>query len=73
MAGSLRQRRKSWQLRVLAGRDELTGKKAYVSKTFRGGRRDVERELARLVAEVEVGSTSATAGTIAELCNKWFE
>ena len=74
MAGSLRQRGKSsWQLRVLAGRDELTGKKAYVSKTFRGGRRDAERELARLVAEVEAGSTSATAGTIAELCNKWFE
>ena len=56
MAGSLRQRGKtSWQLRVLAGRDEITGKKSYVSKTFRGGRREAERELARLVAEVEAG------------------
>ena len=60
MAGSLRQRGKtSWQLRVLAGRDEITGNKSYVSKTFRGGRRDAERELARLVAEVEAGSTTA--------------
>ena len=74
MAGSLRQRGKtSWQLRVLAGRDEITGKKSYVSKTFRGGRREAERELARLVAEVEAGSTTAAAGTVAELCNKWFE
>lgn len=74
MAGSLRQRGKtSWQLRVLAGRDEITGKKTYVSKTFRGGRREAERELARLVAEVEAGSTTAAAGTVAELCNKWFE
>lgn len=48
MAGSLRQRGKtSWQLRALAGRDEITGKKTYVSKTFRGGRREAERELAR--------------------------
>lgn len=48
MAGSIRQRGKtSWQLRVLAGRDEITGKKSYVSKTFRGGRREAERELAR--------------------------
>lgn len=74
MAGSLRQRGKtSWQLRVLEGRDETTGKKTYVSKTFRGGRREAERELARLVAEVEAGSTTAAAGTVAELCNKWFE
>ena len=52
MAGSLRQRgRTSWQLRVLAGRDEITGKQCYFSKTFRGGRREAERELARLVAD----------------------
>lgn len=52
MAGSLRQRGKtSWQLRVLAGRGYITGKKSYFSKTFRGGRREAERELARLVAE----------------------
>jgi hypothetical protein len=74
MAGSLRQRGKtSWQLRVLVGRDEITGRKTYVSKTFRGGRREAERALARLVAEVEAGSTTAAAGTVAELCNKWFE
>ncbi len=48
-------------------------RKSYFSKTFCGGRREAERELARLVAEVEAGSTTAAAGTVAELCNKWFE
>jgi integrase len=70
----MRQRGKSsWELRVHAGRDELTGKKLYVSKTFRGGKRDAERELARLVAQVEEGTRTARAGTIGELCEKWFE
>jgi integrase len=74
MAGSIRQRGKSsWQLRVLAVRDELTGKKLYVSKTFRGGKRDAERELARLVTQVEEGTRTARSGTVAELCEKWYE
>ncbi len=40
MQGSLRQRGEgSWQLRVHAGRDVLTGKKLHKSKTFRGTKR----------------------------------
>ena len=74
MAGSLRQRgRSSWELRVHAGRDELTGRKLYVTKTVRGGRREAERELARLVASVDDGAKVVKAGTVAELCEKWFE
>jgi integrase len=74
VAGSIRQRGKSsWELRVHAGRDELTGKKLYVHKTFRGGKREAERELARLVAQVEEGTRTARSGTIAELCEKWFD
>jgi hypothetical protein len=74
VAGSLRQRgRSSWELRVHAGRDELTGKKLYVTRTVRSGRRDAERELARLVASVEEAAKVVKAGTVGELCEKWSE
>ncbi len=74
MAGSIRQRGKaSWQLRVHSGRDEHTGEKLYVNKTVRGGRREAERELARLVAQVEDGVAKARSGTVGDLCEKWFE
>jgi hypothetical protein len=37
MPGSMRQRGEdSWQLRVHAGRDPITGRKRYVERTFRG-------------------------------------
>ena len=41
MAGSIRQRGKeSWELRVFVGRDPVTDKKQYVTKTFRGTRKE---------------------------------
>ena len=53
MAGSLRQRAPGvWELRVFAGRDAVTGRQVSRSETFRGSKRDAERELARLVTEV---------------------
>ena len=55
-----------------AGVDDATGRKRYVTRTVRGGRREAERALARLVTEVEQGSASAHAGTVGELCERWF-
>jgi integrase len=53
VAGSLRQRSPGvWELRVFAGRDAVTGRQVSRSETFRGSKRDAERELARLVTEV---------------------
>ena len=74
MAGSIRQRGPtSWELRVLQGRDESTGKYRYVTKTFRGGCCEAERELARLVTDVDDGVSTANSGTVGALCEKWFE
>ncbi|MEM7275549.1 MAG: tyrosine-type recombinase/integrase [Actinomycetota bacterium] len=52
--GSLRLKREPdyWELRVYAGRDPVTGRKRYVSRTFRGGKRDANRALADLHQEV---------------------
>ena len=73
VAGSMRQRgTESWELRVHIGRDPETGKKQYATRTVRGSRREAERALARLVAEVEDGAVAVRAGTVAELCERWF-
>ena len=74
MAGSLRSRGPhSWELRVHAGRDGSTGRKRYVTRTVRGGKREAERALAKLVTEVERGGALAKVGTVGELCERWFE
>ena len=47
MPGSMRQRgEESWQLRVHAGRDSITGRKQYVERTFRGNKREASKALA---------------------------
>lgn len=58
---------------MLQGRDESTGKYRYGTKTFRGGRREAERELARLVTDVDDGVSTANSGTVGAFCEKWFE
>lgn len=74
MAGSLRQRGKeSWEVRAFAGRDADTGKKLYVTRTVRGTRRDAEVALGRLVAEIDEGQHAVRAGTVGELCERWYE
>lgn len=74
MAGSMRQRGKeSWELRVHAGRDLETGRKQYVTRTVRGTKREASRELARLVAQVDDGLVVAKAGTVGDLCERWYE
>ena len=74
MAGSMRQRgNNSWQLRVHAGRDDSTGRKRYVERTFRGTKREASKALAAMVADVDqrpVGSGGK--GTVAALCREWL-
>ena len=73
MAGSMRSRGKeSWELRVHAGRDPDTSRKQYVTRTVRGTKREAARELARLVAQVDDGLVAAKAGTVGELCERWY-
>jgi integrase len=62
----------SWELRVHAGRRANDGRKQYVTRTVRGTKRGAEKELARLVAQVDDGLVVAQSGTIGELVERWF-
>lgn len=68
--GSVRLKRGSdyWELRVFAGRDPVTGKKRYVTRGFRGGKREANNALAQLVAEVdrEGAKTDGTIGALVD-------
>lgn len=68
----MRQRGDSWQLRVFAGYDAVTGKKRWITKTVPGGKREAQRALAGMVTEVDHGM-SGTDATVAVLLERWFE
>lgn len=73
VAGSIRQRgKKSWEVRAFAGKDAETGKKRYVTRTVRGERREAEVALGRLLGEIEDGQHAVRAGTVGELCERWY-
>lgn len=73
MAGSIRQRGKqSWEVRAFAGKDPETGKKRYVTRTVCGERREAEVALGRLLGEIEDGQHAVRAGTVGELCERWY-
>ncbi len=74
MSGSLRQRSPgTWQLRVFEGVDEISGKKRYRSKTFRGTKREAQKALNALVAEVDRGAVAPAAKSVGELLDAWLE
>jgi len=59
--GSLRLKRQPdyWELRAYAGPDPITARPRYLSRTFRGGKREANKALAQLVAEVDSIGTRA--------------
>lgn len=72
MSGHLRKRGEAWELRVYLGRDPVTGRKRYNTRTLRGvGKREAERQLAAMVAGA--GEQVATDGTFGELVERWME
>ncbi|MEM8904295.1 MAG: N-terminal phage integrase SAM-like domain-containing protein [Actinomycetota bacterium] len=73
MRGFKRKRGNSWELRVFLGNDPLTGKQRYRTKSVRCGKREAERILAEMVVEAERGVAPATAATVGELLEEWFE
>jgi integrase len=74
MRGTIQERGKqSWRIRAYIGRDS-TGTKRYVSRTVRGTRRDAERELSRLLVEVDEGRFVASPTMVLdELLDRWLE
>ena len=75
MPGSMRQRgENSWNLRVYAGRDAVTGRKISIERTVRGNKREASKALAAMVADVDsCPVASAGKGTVAELCREWLD
>ncbi len=74
MRGSKRQRALGvLELRVYPGADPVTGKRRYVSRTFRGKAREAETCLAALVSEVSRGSHRGTVTTLGELVERYLD
>lgn len=74
MRGSLRQDRPgSWQLRVYAGSDPVTAKRRWVVRRIKGTKREAERALRALAAEVDAGQHKGTEGTVAHLLEAWYD
>lgn len=73
MKGFMRQRGESWELRVYLGRDPVTGKKRYTTKTVRAGKREAQRALAAMVTDAERGLAPRTSATVADLLEAWFD
>lgn len=74
MRGHIQQRgTKSWRISVYLGRDS-NGAKRYVQRTVSGTRREAEREVARVLVEVDEGRHAATAAmTVGHLLDRWLE
>ena len=48
-----------WELRAYAGRDPITARPKYVSRSFRGGKREAGKALTQFVAEIDVQGAQA--------------
>lgn len=74
MRGTLQQRSPgSWRLRVEATADPETGRRRFVTKTFRGNKRSAENELAQLVADVSGGRVDPGSQTFGYLVERWLD
>jgi len=67
MKGYMRRRGPSWELRVYLGRDRVSGKKRYATRSVRGLRRAAERVLRDMVAAAEAGVTHRAGATFGEM------
>jgi integrase len=73
MPGHIRQRGETWELRAYVGRDPVTGRKKYLTRTFRGGKRAAEQALTKFLVEVGGGGHASQDTTVSELIKQWLE
>ena len=64
MKGHVRRRGSSWELRAYVGVDPTTNRTEYLTRTFRGGKREADEALARFVTEVSSGGHAAKDTTL---------
>jgi integrase len=75
MTGSLKQRSDgSWTIILYLGRDPRTGRKKQKWITIRGNKRDAQRELNRLVHELNTGTyVEPSRDTLASFLSRWLD
>lgn len=75
MPGHLEKRSKSsWTIVIEAGRDPVTGKRKRIKVAFRGTKRQAEREMHRLLHELESGTyVEPSSMTVGEYLLWWLE
>lgn len=73
MRGHIRQRGDAWELRAYVGRDPVTGRKKYLTRTFRGGKRAAEGALSKFVVEVGGGGHASRDATVSDLIKQWLQ
>ncbi|HLJ20098.1 MAG TPA: tyrosine-type recombinase/integrase, partial [Stellaceae bacterium] len=73
MTGHVRRRgERSWELKFDLGRDPLSGKRITRFHSFKGTRRDAEKELTRLMAGADSGTyVDPTKTTVADFLDRW--
>jgi len=59
-------------MRAYVGRDPVTGRKKYLTRTFRGGKRAAEEALSKFVVEVGGGGHASQDATVADLIEQWL-
>jgi integrase len=63
----------SWELRYSLGRDPATGKRRIATATVRGGRRDAEKEMRRLLRTIDTGEhVDPTRMTVGQWLMTWL-
>ena len=74
MKGHMRQRgAESWELKFDLGRDPATGKRRTEYRSFRGTKREAQRELSRLLSQADAGEIVKTGKlTVGALLDKWL-
>jgi integrase len=71
--GSMREKRPgTWELRVSAGLDPVSKRYRYVSRTITGTKREAQRALATLVADVSAGRDGGSSATLKHTIERWL-
>lgn len=62
-----------WELHAYAGRDPLTGRKKYETKSVAaGGKREAQRLADEFAVSVRAGGKPSSTSTVGELLERWF-
>lgn len=72
-SGHIVERNGSFRVMIYAGRDAVTGRKRYVTRTVRGNRKVAERVRNQMLVDVQQGKTSPTSATFGDLLDAWYD